>query len=61
MLDGMADAPLTAETLTALIAGGETEQVELKGSGARPVVLAERLCGLQVIYNRASTIIGGQC
>ncbi|MEO8288281.1 MAG: ATP-binding protein [Chloroflexota bacterium] len=37
---------LTADELRALIAQGEGVHVELKGSGARPIELAERICGL---------------
>jgi ATP-dependent DNA helicase RecG len=37
---------ITPEALLALIAEGENAQVELKGSGARPVMLAERLAGI---------------
>src|SRR4051794_15617971 len=37
---------LTADELQALIAQGEGVHVELKGSGARPIELAERICGL---------------
>ncbi len=37
---------LTADELRALIAQGEGVNVELKGSGARPIELAERMCGL---------------
>lgn len=42
-------------TLRALIAGGETATVEFKSSAARPIDIAERMCGMA--NNRAGGII----
>src|SRR3954451_11100029 len=39
-------AELTGEALRQLIAGGETDRVELKIGPPRPSELAERICGL---------------
>lgn len=43
------------EHLRALIAGGETATVEFKSSAARPVDIAERMCGMA--NNRAGGVI----
>ena len=42
-------------TLRQLIAGGETATVEFKSSAARPIDVAERMCG--IANNRAGGII----
>jgi predicted HTH transcriptional regulator len=44
---------MTEETLRQLIAGGETDTVELKINAPRPAELAERMCGM------ANTRTGG--
>ena len=44
---------MTEETLRQLIAGGETDTVELKINASRPAELAERMCGM------ANTRTGG--
>jgi ATP-dependent DNA helicase RecG len=41
--------------LRALIAGGETATVEFKSSAARPIDIAERMCGMA--NNRAGGVI----
>src|SRR6476620_1006601 len=46
---------MTEETLRQLIAGGETTTVEFKSSGARPIDIAVRMCG--IANNRAGGII----
>jgi ATP-dependent DNA helicase RecG len=46
---------MTEETLRQLIAGGETATVEFKSSGARPIDIAVRMCG--IANNRAGGII----
>jgi hypothetical protein len=49
---------MTIEEVLALIQGGENLHVELKASGARPGELAERMCGLAIIYNQC---LGTRC
>jgi predicted HTH transcriptional regulator len=46
---------LTEDTLRALIAGGETPTVEFKSSAARPIDIAERMCGMA--NNRTGGVI----
>jgi predicted HTH transcriptional regulator len=42
-------------TLRQLIAGGETSTIEFKSSAARPIDIAERMCGMA--NNRAGGVI----